>query len=146
MENITAFLIAALLGIASVTLFYRGWLGFLRILSALYLRIRSEIPKQELFVRLNAGFRDLLFNHLLLTFFFLSYLTELGSGATAPETGGYSLAILFSMMRVFRTVSRDVHELFETRALEAHELLKFPQITSSSKDPGPPDGNPDHSA
>ena len=112
METILQSLLALAMGVASVRLFARAWLGFLGVLATWVLAARGELAWSAVPARLHGhGARGLLCG-LVLVLAFRLYMAELGLGTSQQEQLFYFLGCTGCMVPLAVRLPRMVEDLF----------------------------------
>jgi hypothetical protein len=103
------------MGLVSVEMFTRAWLGFLRVVASLVLVGRKQITTRAMLGRLNEGVTQILLCALTLILCFHLYLQVYGLGSSQPEQVVYFLACVVRLGSFFMTAGERIEALFDPR-------------------------------
>ena len=113
METVVILLLAVAMGLVSVEMFGKAWLGFLGLAAAFTLRAQKLIDSRSMLTRLHESLLRLLLCGGALTLAFTVYIRHLGLGFSEAEMMAYFIAAVARLALFLRTLSRDIDALFE---------------------------------
>ncbi len=103
---------ALIMGILSVELFSRAWLGFLGVIAEIVLYCRKKRDGQTVLSRLGTYCGIALLCSLLLIFFFHLYLVRFGLGKTEVEQMFYFLSSCLGFVFILKDIGNRIDALF----------------------------------
>lgn len=120
MNGQSSILSAILMGIVSVDLFCRAWMGLMTLIATAVLRHRDEIARQEALARAHRGVLSLLFCGGLLAVVFHLYSNVYGLGTSPGECLAYLLAATVRMVVFLKDVSHRVDRMLRPGGPDQH--------------------------
>ncbi|BBD08055.1 hypothetical protein [Desulfovibrio ferrophilus] len=114
MESIVILLLAAGMGLVSVEMFGRTWLGFLGLIAAAFLKSNGSISSRTFAGRMHESLLQLLLCGGLLLLAFTVYVRLLGLGFSKPEMVFYLIAAVIRLTTFIRSLEQSIDDMFET--------------------------------
>lgn len=114
MDCLVILLLSIGMGLVSVEMFGKGWLGLLGMAAALILRLKGLIGPRRLTARLHEALVRVLLCFGLLILAFTVYVRHLGLGFEEQHMIAYFVAAAVRLAMFMRSLPAEVEALFDT--------------------------------